>query len=121
MRSFAAIIRFINSRGTIGMSSVNDRRSLCDRALLQRLLFLVLCCSSGLGACRHPPWFHFNISPFLPHVVPSISVYISFPFLISRCQGHNSPLTIEHYMHSYIASYFSYHHCFHKSCFPSKT
>jgi hypothetical protein len=78
MRSFANNVRFISSHGTIGTSSAINHRSLCDRSLLQRLLFLVLCCSSGLEACRHPPgWFHFNISPFLLHVVPNISVYIT--------------------------------------------
>jgi hypothetical protein len=62
---------------------VINRRSLYDHSLLQGILFLVLCCSSGLGACRHPPgWFHFNISPLLLHVVPSISVYITLPSVV---------------------------------------
>jgi hypothetical protein len=54
----------------------------CYRAQFQRTLFLVLCCSSGLGACHHPSgWFHLDISPLLPHVFPSISVYIILPRL----------------------------------------
>ena len=61
-----------------GSSFAIDHKSFCNWAQFQRTLFLVLRCSSGLGACRHPPgWFHFDISPLLPHVFPSILAYIT--------------------------------------------